>query len=696
MHFWSAFPFVRITLAFAIGIVVATYSSFELRGDGFLVEIVLLGFGVGLLLFKRLLKFSDNILGYLSIILVVIGAFYFTSNTKEHEQEYNPDIVGYKGNVAALPEQKGDFVRAELSLQYLLFDNSIEPADGKVLIYVKRDTLHKKPLKYGDDLIVRSTPNGINGPTNPGEFNFASYWGQKGIYLQDFIEFDEITILGNSPQFLVLAKAYDIRQYCKETITESIDGQHEEAIVLALVLGIKEGLDNTIKEAYAAAGAMHVLAVSGLHVGILYLFILYLFRPIRNYRFGNLITGLVSLLILWTYALVTGFSPSVQRAVVMFSIFIIGRLIKRQRNIYNSLAFSAFILLLINPLMLFEVGFQLSYLAVFGIVFLQPKLYRLWSPRYWIINKGWEITCVSIAAQLATFPLGLYYFHQFPTLFLLSNLAVIPTAFFILILGLTIILTASIGLEFIQGIIGNSLEWVVWLLNRFVIVIDSFEYSLIEAVNLNELQIVIIYVALLLIWALFTYRKLRFLIVATVFLSVVSGIEIAESATRASRKEIVFYNINKLLAIDFRDGHDVSLYISDSSESDDLIRFNIKPDRIKNGLRSNQIGYETFDKWDSVGSGIQVKIWNSRRLLRLTTKEISKISVQKKLDVDYLILSNNCCYDLSDVLKIIQPQLIIVDGSNSYWMANKLVEDSPNFEIPLHNMKEYGALTVEW
>ena len=248
----------------------------------------------------------------------------------------------------------------------------------------------------------------------------------------------------------------------------------------------KDELDFEVKQAYAAAGAMHVLAVSGLHVGIIFLILNTLLAILDTSKKGRIVKAIILLISLWSYAMITGLSPSVLRAATMFSFVIMGTVLNRSSSIYNTLAASAFFILIINPNLLFEVGFQLSYVAVLGIVYLQPLIYKRIYTRWWLLDKVWAITAVSIAAQIATLPLTLFYFNQFPVYFMLSNLLVIPSAAVILILGILLFIASPI--PFISESIGWVLNKFIEGLNFGIKEIEVLPNSLIEGLSINVLE----------------------------------------------------------------------------------------------------------------------------------------------------------------------------------------------------------------
>ena len=328
---------------------------------------------------------------------------------------------------------------------------------GKALIYIEKDSLSSK-LKFGDKLLIKGNLNVLEPPKNPKEFDYKKHLENRSIYQQGYLASDDWRLLGSKSKGLDVF-ANDARQFLLSSLqSNGIEGD-QYAIASALILGSKDELDFEVKQAYATAGAMHVLAVSGLHVGIIFLILNTLLSILDTSKKGRVVKAIILLIVLWSYAFITGISPSVLRAATMFSFVITGTVLNRKSSIYNTLAASAFFLLIINPNLLFEVGFQLSYIAVLGIVYLQPLIYKRIYTRWWLLDKVWAITAVSIAAQIATLPLTLYYFNQFPTYFMLSNLLVIPSAVVILSLGILLFITSPIPA------ISERLGWV---LNKFI------------------------------------------------------------------------------------------------------------------------------------------------------------------------------------------------------------------------------------
>ncbi|GHN02801.1 hypothetical protein WSM22_42900 [Cytophagales bacterium WSM2-2] len=368
-----------------------------------------------------------------------------------------------------------------------------------------------------------------------------------------------------------------------EKIKQFVHGQDEQGIAMGLVLGVTDGIDNELQSAYAASGAMHVLAVSGMHIGIIYAIILFLFKPLDKFKGSKWIVAIVSLVCLWTFSFVTGNSPSVLRAVTMFSFIAFARPFGKRTNIYNTLAASVFVLLIYNPYLIMSVGFQLSYLAVLGIVYLQRPLYNLWDINNFIGDWVWQITCVSLAAQVATFALGLLFFHQFPTYFLISNLFVIPLSSLVLVVG--IFLLAVNFISPLASLTGWILEWMIKALNWIVFKTEALPVSLINNIHISILQCWILMGILLSLILLFEFRSIRWLYLAFGLAVLFTFIQWTHFSKEVDQKQFIVYSIGGHQAFEFIDRGNSYFRIDSLMEKDpDRVRFHIQPNRVIHGI----------------------------------------------------------------------------------------------------------------
>ncbi|MDH5380504.1 MAG: ComEC/Rec2 family competence protein, partial [Cyclobacteriaceae bacterium] len=317
-----------------------------------------------------------------------------------------------------------------------------------------------------------------------------------------------------------------IRNSSNSIINKFIASVRERSVLKALLLGDKSELSEETKVQYSKAGAMHVLAVSGLHVGVTYLMLTFLLGYIPYLKNSKVIKGVLVISFLWFYAFFTGMSPSVVRAVSMFSLFAFAELINRKSSILNTVFFTAFVMLLFDPLLLFQVGFQLSFMAVLGIVIFNPIFAKFFTFNSKVLNYCWKIVSVSLAAQVTTLPIVLFYFHQFPVLFLITNLIILPVMPLIMVGG-TILL--FFGNTFLAVLTGKVLGWLLCFINETIKIISSFEFSVIDNIHFDLDKVIIFYLLLVLLSLWLWKRKFlyfKYLTMLILACSIYSGYQL--------------------------------------------------------------------------------------------------------------------------------------------------------------------------
>jgi competence protein ComEC len=583
-------PMLRIALAFSSGII-CQHQWPELFTH--LIGPLVIGLSLCLVL-NRYLAYRLQLV--LSVILLVtfwlIGGLYLQVYRGDFDRHFlkNQSLEGihsFHAMVEAPPIRKDKTYALTLRVYRLVSAEGERSANGLLLAYA--DTLKAKELRIGDLLWIQGAPQPVSPNDHPAFFDYPGYLALRKIHFQNFIGCD-FEPIGYQPPSFLKQWVHSIRQRALGVFDQYLKDPFVLQVAKALVLGQKKEMDRQITSAYADAGAIHVLAVSGLHVGLIYLFIVAVLGYIPlGPDLRRWFVPVISIIVLFLYALLTGLSPSVFRAFVMFSLFAMGRLFRREPNIYNVLASSGMLLLLVHPYFIFDVGFQLSYLAVLGIVYWQPKLFALISFRFSWSRKLWSLTCVSMAAQLATAPLGLYYFNQFPTYFLVANLLIIPAAFIILILGISLLL-----FSFFVGIaefLAKTLEWAISLLNGWVNWLSNWPSAVLESTGLALVEVLAIYGMLLFLSLFLRDQRKRFLI----WLSTGAIIFISHQMVNRMRlirsKDLVIYTKSGRLALELRYGPG-SMLVSDS-----LLRSDSK-------FFSYQI--EPFRRYRRVNKGIEV------------------------------------------------------------------------------------------
>ena len=469
------------------------------------------------------------------LLFVFFGILTFEIHNKEN---HFSDGEFYQASVLEKPQEKENSFKSVIQISKIINSDIVTPTNEKALIYFQKCDSARN-LEPGDVILFDKTPQIIKNYGNPFEFDYKKYLANKKIYRQVYLNDDSWVLTQYQDNFSLQIRAEQIREKLLALYRSQQFGGKELEILSALTLGYKRGLDPETKRIFSTAGAMHVLAVSGLHVGIIFWAFSLLFGFLKRNKTGRFLFVLFSTFSLWTYAFITGLSPSVMRAATMFTIFIIGDNLNRNSNIYNSLAASATLLLLINPNNLFEVGFQLSYAAVFGIVFLQPKLSGLIQVNNKVINFFWSLLTVSLAAQISTFPIAAYYFNQFPTYFWITNLLVIPAVMILIPAGMLLLLFANIS--FISVPIVFFVQFFIKLLYLILEQIDQLPLSALQ-VSYKPLEVVLlfcIFFSFLLILLKFSPTRLKLILVSLLIFGIV---RFSINIYQINSNEIIVYN----------------------------------------------------------------------------------------------------------------------------------------------------------
>lgn len=691
---WTPYVFLRVSPFFILGIVVAIYSGNLISP---VVAILISLTFIIIYLVLRLWLIKKRFYKYNFILgVTAFSALFFLgyANLQMHNQAldtnhllYQKQVSAYHGIITSTSKETARTFRYAFEVDRAKDSSLWHPVHGKMYLYISKEAIQPT---YGDGLIIVGGPQALQPPMNPGEFNYKQFLSYENIYHSAYVK-DNFAIAGHSVPDRLMAFAYKLRSEAALILEKGIPGKQERNIAKALVLGIKDGLDNEIKSAYAASGAMHVLAVSGLHVGIVYGIILLIFKPFRKSKLYNWLLATTSLVVLWLYAMVTGFSPSVLRAVTMFSFIAVAQASGRNTNIYNTLAASAFILLLFNPYLVMSVGFQLSYVAVIGIVYFQPRIYRWFYADSYVLDKIWAITAVSLAAQLVTFPLSVLYFHQFPSFFLLSNLIVIPAAFIILCSGLSLLLFSFV--PFLAQLTGELLYWLIHGVNKLVFFIEGLPYSQITDIEITTFQAWMMIIAIIGMALLFEFRKFKYALLAVISLALYNGVEAKQILETRDQQKMVIYNVSSHTVIDLISGNEV-VTISDSAFLSDKEsqRFHIKPNHLRLSLNNeNARDIKMLDLFDGQGKMI---IRGQFKLLVLSG--INKdFKLGQKLSCDMLLLTQDFHQPVDWLSQQFDFDQLIIDGSMRYYYVDDLLKSLDDQNIAYHSVYHNGALTID-
>lgn len=470
---------------------------------------------------------------------------------------------------------------------------------GKLLVYVRADGKSKIPL-YGDLIVIPVHKIGeISGPKNPDEFDYKEYLALKQVYFQAYLNAEEVLLTKENRSFFVKRWVHKVQGYVKQKLAQNIGSQNETGVAEALLYGYDKDIDAETKQAYSNTGTLHVLAVSGMHVGIIYMVLGMLLVPFNKLKKGKVVKQLIILISLWAYSFLCGMSPSILRATVMFSFIIVAGLMEERSNVYNTLAASVFVLLCFDPNLILNVGFQLSYLAVLGILFFQPFVASWYTAPNWFVHQVWEVTAVSLAAQVITFPISLFYFHSFPNCFLLSNLLMIPLTTLILYTGMVLLAVSWIPL--LAKLLGGLLYYLILFTNEVVKWIEHIPYAYVNGIQVNLFQSILLYGIIILLTLFFVNRQKALLRPILYCVVVFCAISAYAKLEQYRQVRLVVFHIPKHNAIQWIVGNK-TLFIADSLLMTDggKMKFHLQQHNWKSGIQSQQTVCMDDSAWKKI------------------------------------------------------------------------------------------------
>ncbi|MDR6781704.1 competence protein ComEC [Pedobacter africanus] len=518
-------PFIRILLPFSLGIV----STYQVKLP-YLSE-VLSGLNAGLLLLLFSLAFQKERFAshqYIRKAGLLLHCFFYLSgclSSTLYNHKLNTDYYAFKNlkylklKIIDEPKIKPNNIWFEgmVTNGYHFLGSSCpvisERVSGKIRVAVRPDSLVSISLEYGDELLIPVAVMATDAPGSPAEFDVKSWLASRNIYHQTFLKQTDLVKLNSNNGHSLIRYALKLREKQVAFYRKIIKNEEAFALVATLILGYRSDLSTETLNIYSKTGTIHALSVSGMHVGLIYLVLNWMLFFLNGSRTLKYIKTLLILILIWAYSLLTGFSPSILRSAIMLSVFIIARLFDKRANSYNVIAFAAFCLLLYNPFLIWDIGFQLSFLAVLGLMYLQPDIYAWLAFKNPLLDKIWAATTMSAAAQLTTYPLSIYYFHQFPLCFLISNLFIMIPVTLILYIGI-------ITLLFKIECLGPLLEALIRFTNTGLNKIAELPFSGISGIWISKTELLLLCVTIIcFVMAMQHYQKRLLFVSLLAFLS---------------------------------------------------------------------------------------------------------------------------------------------------------------------------------
>lgn len=683
-YFKEEIPFFRYIWLFIIGICISIFLD---KPVPYLFYFWILSFifFVSFLIISNRKRFFhlNHIVGFTASLLFIISGLLFCNKSKEIYRNNHFSKVSSEQLIVVIdetPRIKGDIARFIVKVNTAIDKSQTTPVKGNLLLAMRFDTLNPLNFNYGDELIIKSKFKDTEPAYNPAEFNYKRFLSYKQIYHQSFINIKEVNRIGREKGNPIINEALIFREKQVDKFRKFLKFKDSQSVASTLILGYRAELDQHILDAYSKTGTLHILSVSGMHVAIVVILLDFIFKSLNKYRYGRVIKLILMISLIWFYSLITGLAPSILRAALMLSLVLIAKYNSKKTNTYNVISVAAFIILLYDPFTIMDAGFQLSFLAVLGLIYLQPKIYKSFVFDNKILDFLWSCAAVSIAAQLATTAISLYYFHQFPVYFILSNLYMTIPAILIMYGGIFFLLF-SIS-ETAMEILGYLLNYIIDYTNKGLILIEQIPYANITQVWLSKTEILLFYVILIL---LISFRnKIFYLKVVLVLCVFFIGLHSYSTLNHIKQHKAVFFALRKNTAVAFLQGR-AAVLITDLDSMEYTYRFSVKP-----YLDSCRILKVDFI---NPHHNSEEKIYyTGNKSLKIISHKNHTFNSSK---TDWLLLSGDKVYNTKNLLALNQAQNIFIDGKNRDFIIEKLKSQLLKINTKISVLKRQRAVEID-
>lgn len=672
------FPLIKITFGFILGLITAYYLQLTLPiSIGSVVIALLLFLSAYWINLRKNTKSPYFEIATLFLSFTLGGCILLLHNDYNHDTNYsNYPVAFQKSNwIEGVIREK--LKSNEYNDRFIVLVKKInhQHKKGKILLNLGKSTRNQF-LEVGHQLRFKTKLKPTSSPKNPSQFDYAAYLKNKQIYAQAYVESKNILYHPSQVKDIWFFTS-KLRNTIASNLEKSGFDHTSLAVAMALFLGQQQDIDSDITKDYQFAGAVHVLSVSGLHIGFIILVLNFLMQPIPNTRSGRFLKVTISIVSLIAFGFLAGLAPSVLRSITMFSFVAIGHYLRRSTNIYNTLAVSMLLILLVQPYFIFDIGFQLSYAALFFIVWLQPLLSSYWKPQTKVMQFFWDILTVSFAAQLGTLPLSIFYFHQFPGLFFVTNLVVLPLLSVIMTVGV-FIMTASL-FTVLPMWCYKPLEWGITIMNEIIHWVASFEDFIFTNIPSNSYLLLSSYIllaAMILCWKKISFNRLfTFLVSIIIFQFVV----LKNKYDYGKSEEWVVLHAVKKTIICKRIGQEIEVFSNDTTNAETQ----------KNSILQNY-ATATFSTIKKKSPLKNVAYFNGKRILIIDSNYVHPST----FDADIVLLTASPKINLDRYLIHNKPNIIVADGSNYTSLIEAWKKSCIQKKIPFHVTNEKGYFKI--
>lgn len=685
---WTSAPLLRLLVPLMLGIIMQWYLQVPIvavfiLAISFFIATVILSF------FKQLVLSTFIGIGLQAILVCVGMLLVFVNDTSKRTDFIARKYTANSVLVATLQEplnEKAKSYKAEASVQILKGDK-LEKLSGNIILYFQKDSTKSLPaLGYGSQVIFRKSLMEIKNAGNPGGFDYQRYCAFHNLYYQVFLKENEYDIGHQKTINPFWQDLFSLRDWSLSIFKKYIPGNTEAGMAEALLIGYRNDLDREIVQQYTNTGVVHIIAISGMHLGLIYALVLILFKPFSNKKHTKIVKAFAVIAVLWGFSLLTGAAPSITRSAIMFTFLVLGEIGNKKAGIYNSLACAAFLLLLYDPFTLWDVGFQLSFSALLSIaIFAKPIEQWFYFGKDWK-RAIWKLNAVTLSAQVLTFPIVVFHFHQFPNLFLLTNMLAVP--FSSLIIYVLIALLALSWVPFVNIWLGRLSKEMIWLMNKFIALVNNIPYALTDNIyfTLPQIVMLVMMIATFSFWLLNKSRKAFIAGLISFFVFMV--LEIFQDMHTEKQKQLVVYNVPQHAAIDIIDGKKYAFYGDDILQEDGFLQnFHLKPSRVAHQVTKIISLKNVVENERCIQFGNKKLIW---------VDQIYQTIDPAKIETDIVIITGNPKLKLYELVENIHPTVIIADGTNSYYKIAQWQKQADSLHLRFHSVADKGAFVMDW
>ena len=685
MDFLQRTPFFRLLLPLVAGIVL--YQYFPLLPTWLIIAAFIVSIGIFIISF--LIRDAGKQYAFrwlfgcgVALFLVTLAFVLTTGQGRKSDFDHFGQRTVFRVELTNAPVEKAKSYMCEVKLLQILDSTEWKATKGTAIVYLQKDSV-AAGLLYGDRLLVETEFSPPERALNPNGFDYGAYLKRQGIGATSYVSSERWKKTDSNDSFSIFRLADICQNYLLKIYRKfGIEGD-EFAVLAALTLGYTDALHPDLRQSYSATGAVHILAVSGLHVGIVYAAIAFLLGFIGRTHRQRILKSILIILFLWTYAFITGLSPSVMRSAFMFSFVAFATCLERRSQIFNTIFMSAFFMLFINPNFLFSIGFQLSYSAVLSIIVFTVPASKVMKTKNKAAHWCWDLFMVSFAAQLGTAPFILYYFHQFPVYFLLTNFVAIPLSTVVIYSAIALLGTSFI--PFVSTVVAFVLKWLLVALNSSIVFIQHLPASL-AFIAIDSVQMWLLVLMIFMFTAYFFTKQYRMIFIGLSAFLLVCVLNLHAHYQTLTSQKMVIYAGQSHTHVSFINGYTNYVFTTDSLEIE----------RIATSFwQNNKLSAPLYNKIDESWFADGFANFGNKRILILTDNFLKGKTTSSPIELDYLIIGQNVKPNMPQLLQCVIPQCVVIDKGTTKWYSNHIRETCEEKNIVCYEVGEEGAFVLK-